>query len=228
VILRAAVMATGVAALHAGPLAARVVEQRALARRCSEHGLLCLTYDDGPGERLTPRVLDALAEHEAQATFFAVGDRAAAAPQLLDRAVSEGHEVACHGYGHLNALKASPWRALRDVDRGYAALSPWVAPDAPFRPPYGKLTGGGWLALRRRRAATAWWTVESGDTADGHDVGRVVDEVRAAGGGVILMHDFDRCAAESDREDFVVELTHALLDTAAERKWSVETVGALL
>jgi len=46
---------------------------------------VALTFDDGPEPQTTPLVLDALAELGLKATFFVLGERAAAHPELLRR-----------------------------------------------------------------------------------------------------------------------------------------------
>ena len=79
-----------------GPVASRYVSQRLLARKCSDRRTLVLTYDDGPGAGATPRLLDVVATHGARVSFFALGSRAEEAPEVLDRAVREGHEIGTH------------------------------------------------------------------------------------------------------------------------------------
>lgn len=46
---------------------------------------LMLTFDDGPDPVWTPRLLDALADGAARATFFPIASRAAAQPELVAR-----------------------------------------------------------------------------------------------------------------------------------------------
>lgn len=55
-------------------------------------GLVALTFDDGPSEWTEP-ILDALSEHRAPATLFIVGAFAAARTSVLQRVVSDGHEL---------------------------------------------------------------------------------------------------------------------------------------
>jgi peptidoglycan-N-acetylglucosamine deacetylase len=141
-----------VAAAAAG-MATQIPRRRLRVRSA---GALALTYDDGPGPRLTPQLLDLLARHGAKATFYVLGERAEAAPAILDRMIAEGHEVGCHGYAHVNALAAPRAVAMRDVERGYAALGRWVRADAAFRPPYGKLRPATWRIARRRGATIGW------------------------------------------------------------------------
>src|SRR4030081_1426718 len=57
---------------------------------------IALTFDDGPNATLTPKLLDLLAARHLKATFFVVGQNAADHPDILKRAVREGHEIANH------------------------------------------------------------------------------------------------------------------------------------
>lgn len=59
-----------------------------------------LTFDDGPS-KLTPQVLDILAEEKVKATFFVLGEHAEKYPQLLQRIVKEGHAIGNHTYNHV-------------------------------------------------------------------------------------------------------------------------------
>jgi peptidoglycan/xylan/chitin deacetylase (PgdA/CDA1 family) len=61
---------------------------------------LYLTFDDGPDDQGTPRVLDALAQHGAKATFFVVADAARRQPELVRRIRSEGHMIGNHSLDH--------------------------------------------------------------------------------------------------------------------------------
>ena len=58
--------------------------------------VVALTIDDGVDPATTPGILDVLAEHDAQATFFIVSDSVAGNEALVQRLVDEGHELAHH------------------------------------------------------------------------------------------------------------------------------------
>jgi peptidoglycan-N-acetylglucosamine deacetylase len=62
----------------------------------TERPLIALTLDDGPDPELTPRILDLLAEHDAHATFFLIGERVPGNEKLLERMRAEGHELGNH------------------------------------------------------------------------------------------------------------------------------------
>lgn len=217
--------------MNAGRLAypAQRRQRSELRRRCREQRAVVLTYDDGPGHVLTPRLLDVLAEHDARATFFALGRRATTMPELLDRIVAEGHEVGCHTYDHANAWHVPGRAAARDVRAGYDALAPWMAPDGPFRPPFGKLAPATLAAARERGVPICLWTHDSGDThAVQREPGAVIDAVVADGGGVVLMHDFDRDPLEPDRVERILALTAGLVEAAQRHGLTVCTAGELL
>lgn len=200
-----------------------------MRRACRERRTLCLTYDDGPGADLTPRVLDALARHGAHATFFLLGRNARRRPDLLDRVRDAGHELACHTMEHLNGWKVSGARGAADVEAGYDALSPWIPGDARFRPPYGKLSAGQWRALKRRGAPVDWWTIDSGDTthAELPDPASVWAAVERDSGGVVLLHDMDRDRDHRKRAEFVLAVTDLLLTRAPSAGLRTATLSEL-
>lgn len=66
----------------------------------TEEKVIALTFDDGPHATYTPQILDLLAEYDAQATFFVVGEHAEKFPNLILRQQNEGHEIANHTYTH--------------------------------------------------------------------------------------------------------------------------------
>lgn len=64
-----------------------------------------LTFDDGPTKKITPQILDILKRYNIKATFFVIANHAKQYPELVERAVREGHAIANHGcsqdYGKL-------------------------------------------------------------------------------------------------------------------------------
>lgn len=218
-VLVPALAALALAAWFAPPLlhrAAQAARVRAAARGSRR---VALTYDDGPGPSLTPPLLELLAEHQAPATFFLLGRRAEASPELARGLRSAGHEVGLHSFDHLHAWKALPWQAARDLLRdGWAKDTLGLAPRL-VRPPYGKMTLATWLGALLGGRRIAWWTIDSGDTWPGTpDPEAIADRVVRAGGGVVLLHDFDRDghADRDGRHAYVLDVTRAILDRGRE------------
>ena len=62
--------------------------------------LVALTFDDGPDPLTTPLLLDYLREERIAATFFCIGKKVDAHPEIARRIVEEGHLIANHTYHH--------------------------------------------------------------------------------------------------------------------------------
>lgn len=77
-----------------------------------------LTFDDGPSDRVTPKILDVLKDENVKATFFIVGTAAENRKYLLEREVGEGHTVAVHSYSHnYGEIYSSAEKLLKDIDK---------------------------------------------------------------------------------------------------------------
>ena len=80
--------------------------------------VIYLTFDDGPSDRVTPKILDILKEENVKATFFIVGKNAELRKNLVKREIDEGHTVGVHSYSHdYNEIYTSTESLLKDVDK---------------------------------------------------------------------------------------------------------------
>ena len=151
--------------------------------------LLALTFDDGPDAVVTPRILAALAEHDAHATFFVLGRQAKQHPDLLKQMAAEGHVIGNHSYSHPS--RTSPQEAGEELDRTEAAIEDAVGRKPRlFRPPYG-ITDGNLSHLALSRGYTGvLWTISSADSRPiGPDViaKNVIHTPNPS--DIVLMHD---------------------------------------
>lgn len=182
---------------------------RAVWRARSGRPEVALTYDDGPDPASTPALLDLLAARGVRATFFCVGAKVRAAPELVRRMRDEGHVLANHSDGHsLWTNLYSTGRMTEEVRAAQHSLEE-VAGRRPryFRPPFGyanHATGGVADALGLE---VVGWDVRSFDTFIA-DPRRVAERVlaRARPGSVVLLHDGGLPAER------VVPATEAILD----------------
>ena len=86
--------------------------------RASTQKVIYLTFDDGPSDRVTPKILDVLKEENVKATFFIVGNAAENRKYLLEREFSEGHTIAVHSYSHIySKIYSSTENLLTDIDK---------------------------------------------------------------------------------------------------------------
>lgn len=112
---------------------------RTLSRGPASRPELALTFDDGPSPLTTPRVLEELARAGARATFFLVGKKALAHPELVREIVGAGHAIGLHGFEHERLFSLwSSGRVAQDIRRTQDALERAGAPRSRlFRPPIG-------------------------------------------------------------------------------------------
>jgi peptidoglycan/xylan/chitin deacetylase (PgdA/CDA1 family) len=71
---------------------------------------IALTYDDGPNDIVTERLLDILAHHNVRATFFLIGNFVRQRPQIARAIASAGHLIGNHTMTH-------PWLAWQSTTR---------------------------------------------------------------------------------------------------------------
>src|SRR5947209_18770810 len=102
---------------------------------------IALTFDDGPNATLTPKLLDLLAARHLKATFFVVGQNAADHPDILRRAVKEGHEIANHSWSHPNLAKMSDEAVRRELQKTDDAIAAAIGKRPTLlRATYGSIT----------------------------------------------------------------------------------------
>lgn len=76
-----------------------------------------LTFDDGPSDRVTPKILDILKEENVKATFFIIGKNAERRKNLLKREFDEGHTIGVHSYSHkYKEIYSSTESLLKDIE----------------------------------------------------------------------------------------------------------------
>jgi peptidoglycan/xylan/chitin deacetylase (PgdA/CDA1 family) len=92
-----------------------------LSRGPADSRLVAFTFDDGPVPGVTERILDTLRAHDARATFFLIGEKVAAAPELARRVLAEGHELGHHTYTHRKLTELSDPDFDRELTTSWAA-----------------------------------------------------------------------------------------------------------
>ena len=172
---------------------------------------IALTYDDGPDPRSTPALLDLLKQHGAKATFFVVGDRVRAHPEVVKRCHAEGHTVANHSHHHgtFTNIHFGGWMkeelaaCQRAVEEAIG-----IAPRF-YRPPFGLMNPYVEPSARALGMDVVAWSIRSLDTVRDDAAQRVVADL--APGAIVLLHDG---GLEPGR---VVATTRTILEAAAAR-----------
>jgi peptidoglycan/xylan/chitin deacetylase (PgdA/CDA1 family) len=155
-------------------------------------GYVRLTFDDGPNRTATPKILDTLTAHRVTATFFVVGQMAAANPAIVSRESREGHTIGNHSWDHPNLTKLDPAQVKSELQRTNDVIKQTTGTTpTQWRPPYGA-TNPAVQAAAADVGLTSMvlWTVDPRDWADPPATtvrNRVLQAVRPD--SIILLHD---------------------------------------
>lgn len=153
--------------------------------------MIALSFDDGPDPVWTPRVLDALARADARATFFVLGPRVEAHPDVVTRVLDAGHEVGLHGWGHLRHPDHAEAEVAGDADRALVALDRLGVRPHAWRLPWGRAAPFSARLASERGLTIADWTLDTHDWR-GDPASAMLARVFAGLGepdAVVLAHD---------------------------------------
>ncbi len=157
----------------------------ALWRMDRDERSVYLTFDDGPVPSSTPFILDTLAQFNAKATFFMVGENVLRYHDLYNRIVEEGHQVGNHTFNHMGSLKH--WALTYGINTQKANE---LIHAHLFRPPHGWMRWSVYWWLSRRYQIVMWDLVTR-DYSKWMTAEDVLNNVKryARNGSIITFHD---------------------------------------
>jgi peptidoglycan/xylan/chitin deacetylase (PgdA/CDA1 family) len=167
---------------------------------------IALTYDDGPNDPHTLRLMEVLAKHNARATFFLIGRYVEQLPEIVREIVQAGHIVGNHTYTHPLLIFKSEGEIRKELNHCRSALQDAVGDSSSlFRPPFGGRRPAVFRIARELGLQPVMWNVTGYDwnappaAVIERKVGR-----RIRGGNVILLHDGGHKAVGADRSQTVI------------------------
>lgn len=174
-------------------------------------GELALTFDDGPNARWTPRLLDVLAKHDVRATFFLLGGRAEAAPELVRRIAGAGHVIGNHTWSHPNLARTRANRVREELARTKATLEQITGAAARFfRPPFGARRPAVFRIARELGLSVVTWNAMTSDWSEpsanqiAEELTKKIDRLGRRGRAAnIVLHDGGHRDANANREPSV-------------------------
>ena len=167
---------------------------------------LALTYDDGPNDPHTLRLLEVLAKHSVRATFFLIGRYVQQRPEIVREIAQAGHIVGNHSFTHPLLTFKSETEIKQQLSECRAALQDVISePSNLFRPPFGGRRPAVLRVARSLGLKTIMWNVTGYDwTAPPAPAieRKVASKIR--GGDVILLHDGGHKQMGADRSQTVI------------------------
>jgi peptidoglycan/xylan/chitin deacetylase (PgdA/CDA1 family) len=188
-----------------------------------KHGI-AFTFDDGPDPATTPRVLETLARHSARATFFVIGHKAEAHPELIVAMHEGGHALGVHTYRHERSYAfKSVNKIAHDLQRCREVLRRLTGQDVRlFRPPIGHVSPRTAAGAKLAQMILVGWTLRALDglkrTTKEQVIARLAE--RLGDGAIVLLHD---AAEQGERTPAGVDALDALLAIA--RQHGLECVA---
>jgi peptidoglycan-N-acetylglucosamine deacetylase len=167
---------------------------------------LALTYDDGPNDPHTLRLLEVLAKHDVKATFFLIGRYLKQRPDIAREVARGGHVVGNHTFSHPNLIFASaPQTRTQLLECGRALTEAVEEPSRLFRPPFGGRRPSTLRIARALGLEPVMWSVTGSDWK-GKPADYIEQKIRQQirGGDVILLHDGGHAAFGEDRSQSVI------------------------
>jgi peptidoglycan/xylan/chitin deacetylase (PgdA/CDA1 family) len=183
---------------------------------------VAITFDDGPSAKLTPQLLDMLKARGIHATFFVVGQNAAEYPDILKRAVAEGHEIGNHSWSHPQLTRLSADGVAAQIEKTNAAIRAAIGHDpVVMRPPYGATNAKlDRLFNEKYGMKVILWSVDPLDWKYRNSA-RVEKSIleQTGPGGIILVHDIHATS---------VAAMPATLDALIAKGYKFATVSELI
>jgi peptidoglycan/xylan/chitin deacetylase (PgdA/CDA1 family) len=184
------VLTTSAASLNTGwlvPAGHVKVDYKTLAKPSMK--ICALTFDDGPDGKYTPQVAAILNHYQVHATFFVIGRRTTANPQVLKALVAAGFEIGNHTADHAHMPRLSADRQRGQIKSLQDTLGELGVTPRWFRPPYGDFNASTVATASRLGLETVLWSVDPRDWSE-PGVSRIQSRVLSAvkPGAVILLH----------------------------------------
>lgn len=177
---------------------------------------VALTFDDGPSPASTPTILDLLDAAKVKATFFVIGKKAEAHPDLVRDILRRGHAVAMHSYAHHRLFSLKSARYVRDDLVKAIDVLTEITGERPilFRPPIGHTNPTIARVVKELGLEVVGWNVRALDGVSAADPKNVAARVKRGlrDGAIVLMHD---AAEREDREPASVAALPAILSAMA-------------
>lgn len=150
-----------------------------------------LTYDDGPDPNVTPKLLELLKAKNAKATFFLVGEKIEASPELVNQIIAHGHSIGNHSYDHKRFHELRLATQVDQIIKTNNLIEKITGAECKlFRAPHGKLSFPLFLKLIKLGITSVHWSKDSMDwNRNGEQVISYLAKEPIKNKDIVLLHD---------------------------------------
>jgi len=193
--------------------------------------LVALTFDDGPSDVWTPKILDELKKANVRATFFMTGVHAEKYSSIARRVADEGHEIGNHSFDHHVLLSYTPVQLKKEIRQGEEAIRNATGKTTEyFRPPKAWITNEEKREIKRMGYTVVLWDLNSKDWVtfdDKYIMKYILRHIRA--GDIILFHDSGGVfSTEGGDRSETVKTIPRLVEKLKEKGYKFVTITELL
>ena len=190
---------------------------------------IALTYDDGPNDPHTLRLLEVLGRHNVRATFFMIGRYVRQRPDIVREVARAGHVIGNHTMTHPLLSFQSAAQTREELVQCRTALTATVGEHSKlFRPPFGGRRPATLRIARELGLETVMWNVTGYDwnAPPAATIERKVER-RIKGGSVVLLHDGGHKEMGADRSQTVLA-TEKLIQKYKSQGYEFVTVPEMI
>lgn len=202
---------------------------RAFAGLSSGSRQLALTYDDGPNDPHTLRLLEVLKKHNVHASFFLIGRYVQQRPEIAREILRAGHSIGNHTFNHPLLTFLSAAQIEQEIATCQAALQDATGQSPKlFRPPFGGRRPAVFRIARQQGLDPIMWNVTGYDwnaPPAAEIENKVAGQIR--GGNVILLHDGGHRQIGADRSQTVIATDH-LIDRYKKEGFELTTIPQMM
>jgi len=151
---------------------------------------VALTFDDGPDNYYTPKILDILRANGVTGTFFIVGKQAKRFPEMVKRIVGEKNAIGNHSWDHPEFWKLTNKQITQEIVSTQNEIQQITGHRTTlFRPPYGSVTSAEVDLIHNLGYSIIDWSVDTLDWKGNSDTAILqVVKKEVSPGGIILEH----------------------------------------
>lgn len=166
---------------------------------------IALTFDDGPNDPHTLKLLDVLSKHDVRATFFLIGHYTRQRPDIVREIAKRGHVIGNHTFAHPLLIFQSGTKIRNEIAQCRDAINDAIGEHSNlFRPPWGARPPGLFRLVRELGLEPVMWKVTGYDwNAPSAEYIQHKVASRIRGGDVILLHDGSHAGFGVDRSKTV-------------------------